>query len=222
MGTDHDLASVEVILPCLNEAAALPPVLTRMPSGYRPLVVDNGSCDDTVRVAQDLGATVVCCRQRGYGAACHAGLLAATAAVVAVMDADGSLDAGELPGVVAPVLAGTADLVVGNRRPVRGAWPWWLRLANRELARRVNTRTGLRIRDLGPVRAARRKELLDLGLTDRRSGYPVETVVAAADKHWRVAQVDVCYRPRVGRSKVTGTPLGALRALHDMQGVLSR
>lgn len=223
MEDDHNPARVEVILPCLNEAAALPHVLARMPAGYQTRVVDNGSSDGTRRVAQDWGAAVIDCPRRGYGAACHAGLLAGTRPVVAVMDADGSLDASELPAVAAPVLAGTADLVVGRRRSAqRGAWPWWLRLANRELARRVNARTGLAIRDLGPVRVADRNALLELGIHDRRSGYPVETVVAAADANWRIAHVDVCYRRRIGRSKVTGTPVGALRALHDMQAVLNR
>ena len=102
------------------------------------------------------------------------------------------------------------------------AWPWHLRLANVELARRVRRRTGLSIRDIGPARAARREPLLALGDPDRRSGYPVETVVRAADAGWRVVAVDLPYHPRTGRSKVTGTPLGAVRAVRDMSRVLAR
>ena len=142
---------------------------------------------------------------------------------MAFLDADASLDPADLPQLLGPLLAGEADLVVGHRRTsVRAAWPWHLRLANVELARRVRRRTGLSIRDIGPARAARREPLLALGITDRRSGYPVETVVRAADAGWRVVAVDLPYHQRTGRSKVTGTPLGAVRAVRDMSRVLAR
>ncbi|TCC08267.1 glycosyltransferase family 2 protein [Kribbella soli] len=215
--------SVDLVLPCLNEAAALPWILERLPPGVRAIVVDNGSTDDSAAVAARLGATVVQCEIKGYGAACHAGLEAADAEIVAVMDADASLDPRQLVRVTAPVVAGRADLIVGRRRPVsRQVWPWHLRLANAELSRRIRRRTGVALHDLGPLRAARRTALLGLGLTDRRSGYPLETVVRAADAGWRIAEVDVDYLPRSGRSKVTGTPLGAARAVLDMSKVLAR
>jgi glycosyltransferase involved in cell wall biosynthesis len=215
--------SVDLVLPCLNEAAALPWVLGRLPAGVRAVVVDNGSTDGSAEVAAGLGAIVVRCEPRGYGAACHAGLEAAEAEVVAFMDADASLDPRQLVRVTAPVLAGRVDLMVGRRRPVsRAVWPWHLRLANAELSRRIKRRTGVRLHDLGPMRAARRDALLGLGLLDRRSGYPLETVVRAADAGWRIAEVDVDYLPRSGRSKVTGTPLGAARAVLDMSKVLAR
>ncbi|MET7280157.1 glycosyltransferase family 2 protein [Kribbella sp. NPDC005582] len=213
--------AVDLVLPCLNEAAALPWVLTRLPAGVRAVVVDNGSTDGSAELAEELGATVVRCSIRGYGAACHAGLEAAEAEVVAFMDADASLDPRQLVRVTAPIQAGTADLMVGRRRAVsRDAWSWHLRLANAELSRRIRRRTGVVLRDLGPMRAARRTALLELSLTDRRSGYPLETVVRAADAGWRIAEVDVDYLPRSGRSKVTGTPLGAARAVLDMSKVL--
>jgi len=213
--------AVDLVLPCLNEAAALPWVLTRLPAGVRAVVVDNGSTDGSAELAEELGATVVRCSIRGYGAACHAGLEAAEAEVVAFMDADASLDPRQLVRVTAPILAGTADLMVGRRRAVsRDAWPWHLRLANAELSRRIRRRTGVVLRDLGSMRAARRTALLELSLSDRRSGYPLETVVRAADAGWRIAEIDVDYLPRSGRSKVTGTPLGAARAVLDMSKVL--
>lgn len=216
-------AEVDVILPCLNEEEALPFVLGRMPPGYRPIVVDNGSSDHSAAIAAEWGATVIVEPRRGYGSACHAGLLAATAPVVAVLDADASLDPRQLRRVTDPVLTGEADLMIGKRRPTtRAAFPWRLRLANREVARRLSRRTGVSLADLGPMRAAPRVPLLDLSLQDRRSGYPVETVVRAAEAGWRIASVDVDYHPRLGRSKVTGSALGAWRAVRDMNVVLSR
>lgn len=209
------------MLPCLDEAPGLAWLLPRLPAGVRAVVVDNGSTDDSVEVARDHGALVVQAPVRGFGSACHAGLEAATADVVAFCDADASLDPADLPRVVGPVVAGEADLVLGRRLPDAGAWPWHLRLANRELARRARRRTGLGVHDLGPMRAARREALLGLRLTDRRSGYPLEMLVAAADAGWRVREVDVPYRHRLGRSKVTGTPLGAWRAVRDMSKVLA-
>lgn len=216
------MTDVDLILPCLNEAAALPWVLGRLPAEVRAVVVDNGSTDGSREIAADLGATVVSCPLRGYGAACQAGLEASTASVVAFLDADASLDPRQLIRVTAPVLTGQVDLMLGRRRPVsRKAWRWHLQLANAELSRRIRRRTGVRLHDLGPMRAAHREGLLGLGLADRRSGYPLETVVRAADAGWRIAEVDVDYLPRSGRSKVTGTPLGAARAVRDMTKVLS-
>jgi glycosyltransferase involved in cell wall biosynthesis len=215
--------AVDLVLPCLDEAAGLAWLLPRLPEGVGAIVADNGSTDGSRAVAVEHGALVVEARPRGFGAACHAGLLAAQADVVAFMDADGSLDPRQLDRVLQPVLEGAADLVLGRRVPTSvGAWPWHLRLANRILMRRVYRRTGLRLDDLGPMRAARREALLELDLQDRRSGYPLEMLVRAAERGWRVAEVPVAYTPRLGRSKVTGTPLGAARAVRDMSGVLGR
>lgn len=210
-----------MVLPCLNEAAGLAWVLERLPDWANPVVVDNASTDATAEVAVAAGARLVSAVQRGYGSACAAGLEAATRDVVVVMDADGTIDPRDLDELVAMVVADGADLVVGRRRPVsRDAWPWRLRLANRELTRRLKRRTGVRLRDLGPVRVARRQPLLDLGIADRRSGYPLETVVRAADAGWRIRSVDVAYLPRLGESKVTGTTRGVWHAVTDMSAVL--
>jgi hypothetical protein len=111
--------------------------------------------------------------------------------------------------------------VIGRLSPVNSAaFAWPLRLANRELSRQVLRRTGLRLTDLGPMRAARREALLALHIKDRRSGYPAETVVRAADAGWRIVEVGVDYLPRRGRSKVTGSPMGAWRAARDMSAAL--
>ena len=215
--------TVDVVLPCLDEAAALPWVLGRMPPGYRPIVADNGSTDGSADVARAHGAEVVTVAERGFGAACHAGLLAATAEVVCFMDADASLDPQQLPGVTAPVLAGSADLVLGRRRPTtRGAWPLHGRLGNALFVRELRRRSGVLVHDLGPMRAARRQPLVDLDLTDRRSGYALEMVAAAGAAGWRVTEVDVGYSARTGRSKVTGSVRGTVTALRDMREVLRR
>ncbi|QHC24851.1 glycosyltransferase family 2 protein [Streptomyces sp. GS7] len=214
-------APVDVVLPCLDEAAALPWVLARIPDGWRAIVVDNGSTDGSAALARRLGATVVREPRRGFGAACHAGLLAADADIVCFCDCDGSLDPRLLVPFVRAVRDGDSDLVLGRRRPEgRGAWPAHARLGNLALARMLHRRTGLRLHDLGPLRAARRTPLLDLGLTDRRSGYPLQMVVRAADAGWRVTERDVPYRPRTGRSKVTGTWRGTWHAVRDMRTVL--
>ncbi len=220
--TSSPSAPADVVLPCLDEAEALPWVLDRIPSGWRAIVVDNGSTDGSADIARALGAHVVHESRRGFGAACHAGLAAATAEVVCFCDCDASLDPALLPAVAGPVLDGVADLVLGRRRPVtRRAWPPHARLANLELTRLIRRRTGLRLHDLGPMRAARRKSLLALDLTDRRSGYPLQMVVRAADAGWRVEEADVPYRPRTGRSKVTGTWRGTWQAVRDMRSVLA-
>ncbi|HVV35146.1 MAG TPA: glycosyltransferase family 2 protein [Acidimicrobiales bacterium] len=215
-------AAVDVILPVLDEVEALPWVLERLPAGYRAIVVDNGSTDGSGAVAAALGATVVREDQRGFGAACFRGLTEASAAVVAFMDCDGSLDPGALPQLVDVVARGDADLVLGARRPERGAWPLHARLANRYVARAVRRQTGAAITDLGPMRVAHRTALLDLDLRDRRSGWPLEMVLAAAAADWRIREVGVAYRRRSGRSKVTGTVRGTLTAAADMRRQLHR
>ncbi|MGW7454866.1 glycosyltransferase family 2 protein [Streptomyces sp. NPDC054787] len=214
--------TVDVVLPCLNEAEALPWVLARIPDGWRAVVVDNGSTDGSAEIARGLGASVVHEQRRGFGAACHAGLTAAEAEIVCFCDCDASLDPGLLAGFARMVQDGAADLVLGRRRPRgRGAWPLHARAGNLVLSRMLRRRTGLRLHDLGPMRAARREALLGLGLTDRRSGYPLQMVVRAADSGWRIREVDVPYLPRTGRSKVTGTWRGTYQAVRDMSRVLA-
>jgi len=210
------VAEVHTILPVLDEAEALPWVLGRMPAGHVPLVVDNGSRDGSAELAMRLGARVVHERKLGFGAACFAGLKAAETGVVCFMDCDGSLDPRELPSVTEPVSAGRADLVLGARRAEPGAWQAHARIANRALALELRRRSGLRLRDLGPMRSARREGLLALSIRDRRYGWPLEMVLLAASAGWRVREVEVSYRARAGRSKVTGTLRGTARTVRDM------
>ncbi len=212
---------MDVVLPCLDEELALPWVLSGVPSWARPVVVDNGSSDRSAEIARSFGALVVEAPHRGYGAACHAGLLAVTAPLVAFADADASLDLHSLAGLLAAYDGGN-HLVVGARRPTSAvAWPLALRVANRVLAHRVSLRTGVDLPDIGPMRLAPTAPLRQLGVADRRCGYPVETVLRAAAAGWRLTSVPVDYHPRAGRSKVTGTWFGALRAVSDMSKVLA-
>jgi glycosyltransferase involved in cell wall biosynthesis len=210
----------DVILPALNEAAAVEWVLRRMPDGFRPIVVDNGSTDATAEIAAAHGAQVVSEPIRGFGSACAAGLAAATDDVVCFMDCDASLDPAALPLVSGYVQRGEFDLVLGARVARRGAWPVHARVANKVLAATVRRRTGLDIRDLGPMRAASRQGLLALQIRDRRSGWPLEMVLRAAAHGWRVKDVPVEYSERSGRSKVTGTVRGTVQAVGDMGRLL--
>ena len=213
----------DVIIPVLDEAGALPGLLTAMPDGYRPVVVDNGSTDGSGRIAAALGATVIDEPARGFGAACWTGLTAALPAdgVVCFMDGDGSLDPADLPLVAGPVLAGLTDLVLGARCMTdRRAWPAHARLGNAVIAAEIRRRTGRRLRDLGPMRAASAEHLRGLGITDRRFGWPLEMVLRAAGAGWRITEVPVSYAPRIGRSKVTGTVAGTVRTIRDMSRVL--
>jgi glycosyltransferase involved in cell wall biosynthesis len=211
-----------VVLPCLNEEESLAAVLAAIPAGYRALVVDNNSTDDTAGVASRHGAQVVVERRAGYGAAVHAGVVAATTPIVAVIDADGSMDAGDLPRLVA-VLNEGADLVTGRRRPVPGLrWPLVARVGTEVMSWRLRTRHRLPVHDVAPMRVARRDALLGLAVEDRRSGYPLELLVRAAAAGWRVVELDVSYGPRTGGvSKVSGSLRGSVTAILDFWKVIS-
>jgi glycosyltransferase involved in cell wall biosynthesis len=213
---------VTVVLPCLNEVESLPAVLAGIPPGYRVLVVDNNSTDGTAALARGLGADVVHEARPGYGSAVHAGVVAARTPVVAVLDGDGSLDPGDLPRLVAELDRG-ADMVTGRRRPARGLkWPWHARLGTAAVCWRLRTRHKLPVHDIAPMRVVRRDALLTLGVTDRRSGYPLELLVRAAAAGWRVVEVDVDYGPRTGgKSKVSGSVRGSFTAAVDFWKVIS-
>ena len=212
---------VTVVLPCLNEAASLPGVLASMPAGYRPLVVDNNSTDGTAEVARQHGAQVVSEPRPGYGSAVHAGIVAATTPIVAVIDADGSLDPVDLPALVGDLDG--ADMAIGRRRAVKGLrWPWHARLGTAAVCWRLRTRYGLPVHDIAPMRVTRRDALLGLGVTDRRTGYPVELMVRAAQAGWTVVERDVDYGPRTGgKSKVSGSLRGSVIAGLDFWRAIS-
>lgn len=214
--------TVDVVLPALNEAEALPWVLAAIPAGIRAIVVDNGSTDDTAAVAKAHGVTLVFEAVPGFGSACYRGLLAATADIVCFMDADGSIDPSDLTATIAPLLAGEADLVLRARQPMPGGMTWHQKVANRALAKLMRWRADVPLTDLGPMRAIRREHLLALDMRDRRSGWPLEMVLKAQQQGLRIVEFPAPYTKRKGgKSKVTGTVKGTFRAVKDMSRILA-
>jgi glycosyltransferase involved in cell wall biosynthesis len=214
--------TVQVIFPVRDEAEALPWLLERLPDGVSAIVVDNGSSDGSGDIAAAHGALVVREDIPGFGSACYRGLITATADLVCFCDGDGSLDPADLLAVIEPVRRGDVDLMLAARRPEPGAMTWHQRVANRVLAFEIRRRSKVPFTDLGPMRCARRTALLELDLRDRRSGWPLEMVLRAHQAGWRIGETSVPYRPRKGgRSKVTGTVKGTLRAVQDMGRLLT-
>lgn len=213
----------DLVIPCRDEAAALPGVLARVPAGMGVVVVDNGSSDGTADVARALGARVVEESRPGYGAAVHAGVEAARATYVAVLDGDGSMDPAELLVLLEEVRSGRSTMACGRRRPAaRGVWPWHARAGNVLVLAWLRRRTGLPVHDIAPVRVCRRADLLALGVRDRRFGYPVELLVRAQAAGWVLGEHDIAYHPRAAgtRSKVSGSVTGTLRTARDFARVL--
>lgn len=213
----------DVVIPCRDEAAALPLVLGAVPDGFRPIVVDNGSSDGTAEVARRLGATVVDEPRPGYGGAVHAGVMAATSEYLAVVDGDDSMDLGELPKLLGALHDDGVTMAVGRRRPVRrGVWPWHARVGTTLLATWLRRSSGFGVHDLAPMRVCRRDDLIALDIRDRRFGYPLELMVKAARAGWTVREIDIAYRPRAAgtRSKVSGSLRGTTQAARDFLAVL--
>jgi glycosyltransferase involved in cell wall biosynthesis len=205
-----------LIMPALNEVAVVGELVRRVPRDVvdEVIVVDNASTDATAVVAREAGARVVSEPRRGYGAACFAGVTAIPpdADVAVFIDADGSQRPEEIPQVIAPILAGRADLVLGARvldehHPLHAA------AGTRLIARFVAWRWRVSITDFGPLRAIRVDLLPRLRMRDRASGWPVEMVIKAAALGARIVEVPVSHMPRIaGRSKVSGTIRGTVRA----------
>lgn len=213
------LPSISVIIPVLNEEASIGAVLRDIPQQLGPevLVVDNGCTDQTIPTARALGAQIVVAQQRGYGAACFAGTLAAKGNILVYLDGDYSDYPEEMIELVAPLVEGRADLVLGSRLAggdlPRGVMPLQQRFGNWLTARLMRRLYRIPVTDLSPFRAIQKETVLALNMQEMTFGWPTEMMVKAARAGLRLEEVPVRYRPRLGgQSKISGTLRGTILA----------
>jgi glycosyltransferase involved in cell wall biosynthesis len=218
---------IGVVIPAFDEERAIAHVIAEIPEWVDELVVaDNGSYDRTAEIAERAGARVVQERERGYGAACQAGIGALQAAdIVVFLDGDRSDYPGEMVSLVNPIAEDQADLVIGSRvrgRPERGSLTPQQRFGNWLACRLIRRFWGARYTDLGPFRAIRRGTLQTLEMTDRKYGWTVEMQIKAAKTSVRTLEMPVGYRPRIGASKISGTLRGSIGAGIGILGLIAR
>ncbi len=209
---------ISVIIPVFNEQDAIEKVIGDIPS-YLPteiIVVDNGSTDQTAKLAAAMGARIIRENRRGYGSACLAGIAATNEPdIVVFLDGDYSDHPNEMPDLIAPILENRADLVIGSRvqgNSEPGALMIQARLGNRLATSLIKILFGVSYTDLGPFRAIRYLALLNLNMRDKTFGWTVEMQVKAAKQALKIQEVPVSYRKRIGVSKITGTLKGTLKA----------
>lgn len=209
---------ISVIIPVFNEQDAIEKVIGDIPSHLPTeiIVVDNGSTDQTAKLAAAMGARIIRENRRGYGSACLAGIAATNDPdIVVFLDGDYSDHPNEMPNLIAPILKNRADLVIGSRvlgNSEPGALMIQARFGNRLATGLIKILFGVSYTDLGPFRAIRYWALRDLNMKDRTFGWTVEMQVKAAKKALKIQEVPVSYRKRIGVSKITGTLKGTLKA----------
>jgi glycosyltransferase involved in cell wall biosynthesis len=219
------MANIAIVIPALNEEAALRQLLTEIPPAFAQwiVVVDNGSTDRTAAVARAANAVVVSEPERGYGRACLRGFTTAKelgAEFVIFMDGDGSDDPADLSSMLTPVVEGQADFSIGSRvskRSERGAIPPQARLGNWLVSHMINLFYGVHLHDIGSFRVIRISALEALQMNEMTFGWPVEMLVKAARARYRIIEQPIHYRRRShGRSKVAGTLVGSVKAAYYM------
>lgn len=218
---------IGVVIPALDEEQAISRVIADIPAWVDEIVVaDNGSHDRTATVAAQAGARIVQEVERGYGAACQAGMGALEAAdIVVFLDGDNSDHPGEMVALVDPIAADSAEFVVGSRvagNAERGALAPQQRFGNWLACRLIRRLWGAAYTDLGPFRAIKRDTLHALNMTDRKFGWTVEMQIKAAKAGIRSLEVPVSYRPRIGASKISGTLRGSFKAGVGILGLIAR
>lgn len=217
---------IGVVIPALNEQDAIARVIGELPEWIDQVVVaDNGSTDATVARAHAAGAVVVVEPQRGYGAACLAGLKRLDPVdIVVFIDGDYSDYPAEASKLVLPILEGRAEMAIGSRvlgecepgaltgPQVFGNW-----LATKLIALLWKQR----FTDLGPFRAIRSSTLQSLDMRDTNFGWTVEMQIKAARFGVPSLDVPVSYRNRIGISKVSGTVSGSIKAGTKILGLIA-
>lgn len=229
---------IAVVIPALNEEASIADVIAGIRSQGWPIssngvgppciiVADNGSSDGTAEQATAAGALVVQEPSRGYGAACLAGIAAVPQGtnIILFMDGDGADVPEEAPGLIEPLIAGRADLVIGSRalgKKQVGAMTFPQEFGNWLATRLVWLIWSKKMTDLGPFRAIRADALNDLQMADRDFGWTVEMQVKAVQQNLRIIERPANYRRRVGVSKISGTLRGVVLAGHKILYVIGR
>ena len=223
--SNYDSCQVVVITPALNEESSLPLVMNDLPPVARAFVVDNGSTDATAEAAKDCGAVVIDEPRRGYGSACLAGIREANRwaqeagncddPIIVFVDADYSDHVNLLPELVRPIFEDRFDFVLGSRllgEREDGAMPPQSIYGNKFACALINFFFGGKYTDLGPFRALRLSKLNELNMVDTNFGWTIEMQIKASRNKYRVIEVPVPYRCRIGQSKISGTISGSFKA----------
>lgn len=217
-----------VIIPALNEGESLGYVLASIPGKQNAeiIVVDGGSTDMTVSIAEAAGACVIHEPRRGYGRACAIGVEQARGEILIFLDADGADDPTNIQALIDPILDGKVDMVLGSRLAGKieaDAMPWQQYFGNWLSAWLIRLLYRIPITDLSPFRAVRKAKLMNLGMTEMTYGWPTEMIVKAARRGWRIQEIPVIYSPRFGgESKISGTLRGTVLATYFIISIILR
>lgn len=209
-----------VIIPAINEGESLGQVLVAIDRSQvdEIILVDGGSTDNTVAVAEASSAKVILEPRPGYGRACATGVANAAGDILVFMDADGADDPHQILNLIGPILSGEVDLVLGSRiagNIATGAMPWHQRFGNWLSAKIIQVLYGLPITDLSPFRAVLYSKLLELDMIEMSYGWPTEMITKAARNGWKIVEIPVNYYPRLaGKSKISGTLKGTILATY--------